>query len=288
MESRHTAWQKYDEGFGGFLLSPSFEPNPPRQSGPSLTSFAWEFPRLFFEASRLSLSWPLLLQQATPTDGHPVMVLPGFLMGDDSTFVLRRFLSRLGHQALPWLHGRNTGRPEQVEGAALRFYRAYRTSGEKISLVGQSLGGIYARQIARRFPDAVRCVITLGSPFAAEDVEHAALSIIPKLYKAMTGHSAEEMRKRLMGDEDPRTPLGVPSTAIYSKTDGVAAWEACVDGEGELVENIEVRASHTGMAINPDVFHVVADRLAQDPDNWQPFDGSQGCRSWFYPNPSSD
>ena len=87
--------------------------------------------------------------------------------------------------------------------------------------------------------------------------------------------------------DDPRAPLGLPSTAIYSKTDGVAAWLSCVDRESELAENVEVRASHTGMAMNPDVLHVVADRLAQDPSDWRRFDRTQGCRYWIYPEPSS-
>ena len=248
---------------------------------------AWELPRVLFETSRLGFSWPLLLKQAPRGDSHPVMVLPGFLGGDDSTLILRRFLTRLGYTTLPWLHGRNVGNPNQFDGALMRFYRAHHASGEKISLVGQSLGGIYAREIARRFPDAVRCVITLGSPFAGEDDDHTAVPLVRQMFEALSGHTAEEMRERMRNHDDPRAPLGMPSTAIYSRTDGVAAWTACVDRESGLAENVEVRASHTGMAMNPDVLHVVADRLAQDPRDWQRFDRNLGCRSWVYPEPFS-
>ena len=256
-----------------------------RNRRPSTANFAWELPRVLFEVSRLGYSWPFLLRQAPRGDGHPVLVLPGFLGGDDSTLILRRFLTRLGYMALPWLHGRNTGNPRLLEGVIRRFYRLHHVSGAKISLVGQSLGGIYAREIAREFPGATRCVITLGSPFAAEDDEHAAIPMVRQLFEAMSGHSAKQMRERLSDHGDPRAPLGVPSTAVYSKTDGVAAWSACVNRESALGENVEVRASHVGMAMNPDVLHVVADRLAQNPADWQRFDRYSGCRRWVYPEP---
>ena len=269
------------------MLSLSVDSPGPRRRGPSGASLAWELPRLFFELGRLGFSWPLLVQQAARGDGHPVMVLPGFLGGDDSTLILRRFLTGLGYVSLPWLHGRNTGNPALLDGAILRFYRAHQASGEKISLIGQSLGGIYARQIARKFPQAVRSVITLGSPFAARDDAHTANPMVTRLFESLSGHTAEEMRRRMGAHDDPRAPLGLPSTAIYSRSDGVAYWRACVDRESALSENVEVRASHTGMAMNPDVLHVVADRLAQEPGDWQRFDRSLGCRPWVYPEPFS-
>ena len=268
-------------------LSLSNDAARPRRRGPSSTGLAWELPRLFFEVSRLSFSWPLIEQQAARGDGHPVMVLPGFLGGDDSTLILRRFLTRLGYVTLPWLHGRNTGNPDLLDGAILRFYRAHHASGEKISLIGQSLGGIYAREIARKFPDAVRCVITLGSPFAGRDNEHTAVPMVTRLFETMSGHTAEEMRQRMGNRDDPRQPLGLPSTAVYSRTDGVTNWRACIDRDSELAENVQVRASHIGMAINPDVLFVIADRLAQNPENWQRFDRTLGCRRWVYPEADS-
>ena len=285
---RHTAYPIVDEAVGLTTTQAGFRArfNTERHA-PSSSILAWELPRVLTEVSRLGLTWPLLLGQAPRGDGHAVMVLPGFLGGDDSTVILRQFLTRLGYVTLPWLHGRNVGKLHQVEGALMRFYRAHHKSGEKISLVGQSLGGIYAREIARRLPQATRCVITLGSPFAGADAEHMANSLVRRLFERLSGHTAQEMRDHMFDQDDPRAPLGMPSTAIYSKTDGVAAWMACVDRESRLAENVEVRASHVGMAMNPDVLHVIADRLAQDPDDWRRFERKKGCRSWIYPEPAS-
>lgn len=255
-----------------------------RTRSPSVFEMATEAPRVLFEAIRLSYAWPWLLHVAPRGDGHPVMVIPGFMGGDDSTLYLRRFLTRLGYVSLPWLQGQNTGLTDQLEGVMRRFYRAHRAYGEKISLVGQSMGGIYARQITREFPDAVRCVVTLGSPFAA-DGEGGANPLVERLFEMMSGKSVGEMRER-MNEIDPRSPLGVPTTSVYSRSDGVAAWETCIEEESELSENVEVVASHTGMSMNPDILHVVADRLAQDPDQWSKFPRHRHC-PWIYPKPAT-
>ena len=147
-----------------------------------MLDFAWEFPRVLFEVGRLACSWELLVADNRRGSRCPVMVLPGFLGGDDSTLILRRFLTRLGYTTLPWLQGQNTGQMELLDGAIRRFYKAHQVYGEKIALVGQSLGGIYAREIAREFPDAVRCVVTLGSPFAADD-DGAAIPVVQELFE---------------------------------------------------------------------------------------------------------
>lgn len=249
----------------------------------STASLGWELPRAFLEAGNLACLWPLLVRRVPLGDGHPVLVLPGFLGGDESTFVLRRFLVRIGYRALPWLRGRNTGKPKLLTETAKRLLRGHQVSGERISIVGQSLGGVYARQIARAHPEAVRCVITLGSPFAADDVEHAAIPLVRELFTMLAGDSAEAMREKMVANDDPEVPLAVPSTAIYSKSDGVAAWRACRERESERAENIEVRASHSGMAVNPDILYAIADRLAQDPEDWRRFDRTQGLRRWIYP-----
>lgn len=257
-----------------------------RGRGPSMMDFAAEMPRLMCELMRLGFGWNMLVQSARRGDGHPVMVLPGFAAGDESTLLIRRFLSRLGYVSLPWLQGQNTGEPELLVGLIRRFYRAQHAYGDKISIVGQSLGGVYAREIARELPDAVRCVVTLGSPFAAED-EDSTNPMVQRMFESMSGQTVEDMRRRQRGGPDPRTPLAMPSTAIYSRQDGVAAWHACVQHATEISENVEVVASHSGMAMNPDVLHVVADRLAQDPAHWAKFDLRQGCRPWIYPKPAS-
>lgn len=250
-----------------------------RSAGPRLVDSLTELPRVMLELSRLSLAWPLLLSSTKAGDGHPVMVLPGFTAGDESTLALRRFLTRLDYKALPWLQGPNTGEPRLIDGIMRRFYRMHQAMGVKISLVGQSLGGVYAREIAREFPDRVRCVITLGSPFAATGGSTSPM--VEKLFEQMSGLTVDEMRAKMpVGNQDP---LDMPCTSIYSKEDGVVSWRACIEAESSLSENIRVMGSHTGMAMNPDVLKVVADRLGQPEGRWQKFDRSRGCRPWVYP-----
>lgn len=252
-----------------------------RKTGPTQLNALAEGPRAACELIRANLAWGALLRNARPGDGHPVLVLPGFMGGDGSTLLLRRFLTRLGYVALPWLQGTNTGRPELLDGATRRLFRAHQSMGSQISLVGQSLGGVYAREIARSFPMAVRCVVTLGSPFGASS-EESTNSAVARLFETVSGMSVEEMRAQVP-QVDPRTPLGLPSTAIYSRLDGVVDWQSCLEQETPLTENIEVVGSHSGMAMNADVLHVVADRLLQDPQRWQKFNRKAGLRSWTYP-----
>ncbi|MCP5178623.1 MAG: alpha/beta hydrolase [Pseudomonadales bacterium] len=254
-------------------------------SGPALLDSLFELPRTLLETAFLGVSWSALRSNAPRGDGHPVMVLPGFMGGDESTLLLRRFLTSLGYKVLPWLQGRNLGRPELLEGAMRRFYRAHQAYETPISLVGQSLGGVFSREIARQFPQATRCVITLGSPFGA--TEHGNTNtFVARLFEEMSGLSVEEMRARF-GQGDPREPLGLPTTAIYSRRDGVVAWQTCIERDAELSESIEVVGSHTGMAVAPDVLHVVADRLAEDPASWRKFDRRKGLRCLVYPVPTS-
>ena len=254
-------------------------------SGPNWLDSMLELPRTLAETAALSIAWPMLRQLAPAGDGHPVMVLPGFLGGDDSTLALRRFLTRLGYVPLPWLEGRNTGRPEQLHAAARRFYRLKRSTDRKISLVGQSLGGIYAREIAREFPEAVRCVVTLGSPFGATGDEQTN-PMVAQLFERLSGLEIEDVQERL-GGIDPRTPLGLPSTAVYTKSDGVVAWQTCLEQVTPLNENIEVYGSHSGMAANPQVLHVIADRLAQPLDGWRKFESARAGGTCLFPEPAT-
>lgn len=256
-----------------------------RREGPAMFDSLSELPRVLLEATMLGVTWGILKANAPRGDGHPVMVMPGFMGGDESTLLLRRFLTSLGYKVLPWLQGRNLGRPELLEGAMRRFYRAWQAYETPISLVGQSLGGVFSREIARKFPDATRCVITLGSPFAA--TEHGNTNpMIGRLFEEMSGLSVEEMRARF-GQGDPRAALPMPSTAIYSKRDGVVAWDTCIERDSPLAESIEVQGSHSGMAVSPDVLHVVADRLAENPAKWRKFDRKLGMRCLVYPTPTS-
>jgi pimeloyl-ACP methyl ester carboxylesterase len=127
-----------------------------------------------------------------------------------------------------------------------------------VSVIGWSLGGIYARQLARRSPDAVRQVITLGSPIRLERHQQSNA-------RRLFHHYADRHIERWAG------PLPVPATCVYSRLDGVVAWRACLDQPSPRAENVEVRASHLGFGHHPAVLWLVADRLAQPRDAWTPF-----------------
>ncbi len=253
-----------------------------RLSGPSLFDSLTELPRILFEVTGMTAQWAHLVAKAPKGEPHPVMVLPGFSAGDDSTLFLRRFLNRLGYKSLPWLQGTNTGNPAQLEAVMLRFYKLQHALGTPISLVGQSLGGVYSREIAKQFPDAVRSVITLGSPYAATE-SGTTNPLVEKLFERLSGVTVEEMRA-MMPEDREMTHLPMPATSVYSKQDGVVAWQTCIEPESEFSENIRIWGSHSGMAMNPDVLRIIADRLAQDPKQWQPFDrNAQGCSRLSYP-----
>ena len=146
----------------------------------------------------------------------------------------------------------------------------------KVSLIGWSLGGVFARELARRRPAQVRQVITLGSPFANEPKASNAW----RLYEALSGRSAGDWP----GREAMKLPPPVPSTAIYTRTDGIVAWRGCLEQESPTTQNIEVEGSHSGLGHNPVVLYAIADRLALPEDKWRPFDRS-GLRSLLYPDP---
>jgi pimeloyl-ACP methyl ester carboxylesterase len=203
-------------------------------------------------------------------DGHPVIVIPGFTVGDRSTVVLRKFLSRLGYLPCGWKQGVNFGvRPELFEGLSELLSGLHQEYGCRISLVGQSLGGIYARELAKVNPDAVRQVITLGSPFNDPEGEASNLS---DLYKMFNPEEIEKSDQFKQQQWDIGKPPPVPTTAIYSKLDGICHWRACIQHSGhDRVENIEVTSSHTGMSVNAQTLFVVADRLSQRRRFWKPF-----------------
>src|SRR5579859_4579554 len=144
--------------------------------------------RGIFELNASLMMSPLLMR-APRGDGHPVLALPGFLAGDLSMAPLRRYLTELGYDAHAWQMGRNLGGLLRMR-AALRERLAaiHATTGRKVSLVGWSLGGVYARDLALYAPDMVRYVVTLGSPFA-NDVRATNAT---KLYEALSGETVGE------------------------------------------------------------------------------------------------
>jgi pimeloyl-ACP methyl ester carboxylesterase len=220
-----------------------------------------------------------LLSLAPRGDGHPVLVFPGLIASDVSTRPLRSFLSNKGYSTSGWRQGRNLGLRHGVQEAMVDLVRDLSdTHRRKISLVGWSLGGLYARQLAKMMPDRVRSVITLGSPFAG----HPKATNAWRVYEFASGRRAEEDH-RIGGSLSEPPP--VPTTAIFSRTDGICAWQGCVEKSSTLAESIEVESSHCGMGHHPAVVYAVADRLAQAEGEWAPFDRS-GWRSLIYPDPN--
>lgn len=206
-------------------------------------------------------------------DGHPVMVIPGFTAGGRSTKHLRDFLGSLGYSASCWNQGINFGlREESFVGAMEMLDQLYQEYECKVSLVGQSLGGIYAREIAKLAPEKVRQVITLGSPFNDAEGNASRVSDMYKLFNPEHTQKSEQYEElELLPHQAP--PM--PTTAIFSKGDGVCHWRACIQHGGhDHVENVEVVSSHTGMAVNAQVMFVVADRLALQENRWRPFHAS--------------
>lgn len=213
--------------------------------------------RAWLELAALLPAWPLLAR-APHGDGHPVLVLPGFMATDLSTRPLRRFLQSRGYRAHGWRLGRNRG-PDRatIEGLGRRFADIRdRYEGRKASVVGWSLGGIYARELGRRFATDVRQVITLASPF--NDV---TATNVARLFRPRSPRDAHVLR----------APLPVPTTAFFSRTDGICAWRSCVAESGPQSESVEVQSSHFGMGHHPLVLLAIADRLAQPEGRWRPF-----------------
>src|SRR5262245_41536004 len=205
-----------------------------------------------------------LLAVAPRGDGHPVLVIPGLLGTDQSTWILRRYLNELGHRAEPCGLGRNVEFSRGRAAALLsRLSELHDSAGRrKVSLVGWSLGGVQARMLASYRPDLVRNVVTLGSPFRG---------------------SRGNNDPRQVASDRPPLP-GVPCTAIFSRTDGVVAWPRAVERSSGLSESIEVYGSHLGLGVNASVLFATADRLAQPEGNWRPFDRS-GWRALMYGTP---
>jgi pimeloyl-ACP methyl ester carboxylesterase len=247
---------------------------------PSLINMLGEG-RTFFELGVSSMMMPLLLQ-APRGDSHPVIVLPGFMAGDISTKPLRTFLAAKGYQTYGWGLGRNLG-TEIVGGDNLlsealltRIMDISAKHNQKVSIVGWSLGGILAREIARLMPDIVRQVITLGSPFNGPS---GSVTMVAKLFGMINGEIVTNNPNAM---QTMLKPPPVPSTAIFSKTDGIAHWKACINHNLDIndeAENIEVSGSHTGLGHNYQVLWIVAERLAQKEGEWQAYKRNKSAKS---------
>lgn len=207
-----------------------------------------EFPRLLFNTPAL--------MSAPKGNGDRVLVFPGFGAGDSSTSALRRYLTWLGYDAAGWDVGRNDGDVMAlIDTLTQRTQIEARERGEKVTLIGWSLGGYLAREVARELPDAVQQVITLGSPIIGG----------PKYTQVAAAFGDNDMLDWIEREVEARDriPLRVPVTAIYSKFDGVVSWQACIDHKSADVEHIEVRTTHIGLGFSPDVYRIIANRLAR-------------------------
>jgi pimeloyl-ACP methyl ester carboxylesterase len=224
--------------------------------------------RGIFEFNASLLMSPLLMR-APRGDGHPVLALPGFLASDLSMAPMRRYLAELGYDAHAWQMGRNLGGISRVRAALRdRLAEIHAASRRKVSIVGWSLGGVYARDLALSAPELVRYVVTLGSPFASD----VRATNATRLYEALSGEvigGDPEFLDALAGD------LPVPTTSIFSRADGVVNWQTCLLRPSAAAENVEVYlASHVGLGVNPAVLWAVADRLAQHEGQFSQFDRS--------------
>jgi pimeloyl-ACP methyl ester carboxylesterase len=213
-------------------------------------------------------------------DGHPVLVLPGLLADDVSTRTLRAVLRRLGYDAHGWGLGRNIGPTAAcVSGTQDLLARLTDKHQRPVSPIGWSLGGIFARDLARRSPEAVRQVITLGSPFRLARNSQSRAS------KVFNRYSHLHVEHRTLPLESENTPLTMPATSIYSHYDGIVHWQTCLDTPGERCENIAVMASHLGLGHHPACIWAVTDRLAQPEGTWKPFKAPLFLRPAF-PKPA--
>lgn len=227
-------------------------------------------------------SWPLLTS-APMGDGHPVVVFPGLGAGDITTAPLRNFLTGRGYETYGWDLGLNLGPREGVLQKSIdRVHEIEQDTGRKVSLIGWSLGGLYAREFAKALPNQVRSVITLGTPFAGDPKATNAW----RFYEFASGHKLDDAQ--MIAQLKLAPP--VPTTSIFSRTDGVVAWPLSLQKESRHAENIEVNASHVGLGFNPLALYAVADRLSQEEGKWEKFH-REGWREWFYKDharPSKD
>jgi pimeloyl-ACP methyl ester carboxylesterase len=226
----------------------------------------WEY-----AATMAAMPW---LSRVPRGDGHPVMVFPGLGASELSTRPLRGFLGQLGYAVHDWGLGRNRPRDGLLDACRERVLDVARSHGRKVSLVGWSLGGVYARELAKQLEPQTRCVITLGSPFSG----HARATNAARAYELYSGrplrHDPERAARLKMAP-------AVPTTSIYSRSDGVVAWQCSLNEAAAHTENIEIHASHLGLGVNPLALYAVADRLRQDPAQWQRFD-AQPVPRWLF------
>ena len=249
-------------------------------SKPSLLWLLTEGGRAIFEYG-IYFPYHFLRRNRKTGDGHIVLVFPGFMASDYSTRPLRRYLSRIGYEAYGWDIGRNYADETYTDTLIKKVEELYKKRDEKISLIGWSLGGVYARQIAKRKPHLIRQIITMGSPFRGISMpNHASW-----MYKFITnGKTTKDIDPFLLYDLP--NPAPVPTTAIYTKEDGIVPWQICMEKqETDIHQNVQVRGSHFGLGVNPSVLEIIADRLKYKESNWVHFNANSKMKEvLFYPS----
>jgi pimeloyl-ACP methyl ester carboxylesterase len=231
----------------------SNSPSPIRAPSPLLLALEM---RVFAELPRFALkTWSLHVLPRG--NGLPLIVLPGFLAGDLATLPLRRALQRLGHAAYGWGQGVNLGmRPQLKQRLAQRLLKLHARHQAPVALIGWSLGGVFAREMARHHAHAVRHVFTLGSPIGGDPQANHMRTLFRLVNRGQTAQPDPE------GFLRRQTPPPVPCTAIYSKSDGIVAWRCCLERPAPNTENVEVRGTHFGLIVNDQVLRILAERLA--------------------------
>ncbi|MEL7250031.1 MAG: alpha/beta fold hydrolase [Bacteroidota bacterium] len=215
-------------------------------------------------------------------DGHPVLVLPGLLGSDVATSHLRKFISKLGYAAYGWEMGTNMGDIRKLQVLLEKIEHLHHKHQSKVSIIGWSLGGVYARQLAKRRPDLVRQIITMGAPFA--DIEQS--NNAAWIYRLINDRRPLS-KVDLEWIEEIPTPAAVPTTALYSKKDGVVHWRACMEpAPDRWHQNIEVVGSHFGFPYIPSIWVVIEDRLKLRQADWTLFsqEGKQAHELVYFPS----
>ena len=244
---------------------------------PRLRHSVMELGRVILEMGSTAMLGPLL-RTLPDGDGHSIMTLPGFMGADGSMSQLRKFLNQRGYNAIPWGLGRNAAevrsqniddfldhRAETEDVIADLVEKEFNATGRKVTLIGWSLGGLYAVALAHRCPQWVRQAITLGTPYG--DPRGTALySVMGNLYNNEVDDAALE---RWVAHTYSGGELRVPVLALHSESDGiVGAGIAKCQGDPRYVTNIAVMASHVGFPFNPLVFAVIANHLVEPQHRW--------------------
>ncbi|MEM7081712.1 MAG: alpha/beta hydrolase [Pseudomonadota bacterium] len=207
-----------------------------------------------FEALTLFPAAPWLLTMPGG-DGREVMFVPGFLASDASTWALRNYLDYLGYTTLPWSQGRNKGQPEEDARRLLDHIESVRRPDEPITLVGWSLGGVIAREVARLAPDSVREVITYGTPIEGGP----KYTSTAELYEGRRNLDLDALEDYIHSVNSHG--ISQPLTVIYSKSDGIVGWRAAIDRYNPQARHVRVAGSHIGMGTNPLVWRAIAKAL---------------------------